>query len=151
MKKQNQPTPENYIKTKARSLPIDACYINENWQETGLASIIVVRKHTNGKYTIGIYLVDIFALGTKDSFYRFNIEKYELDEIIEKASYENMIEQNYAFVHNLIYGANAFAEDNDFKVCKEFNITQFILEEDTDDIELIEFEFGRDGEPFLIV
>lgn len=152
MKKQNQkqPTPENYIRTRARSLPVESCYLNHNWKESGLASIIVVRKHTNGNFTIGIYLVDLFALGTKDTFFRFNIPAHELDELIEKANTEQMIKADYALVHNIIYGANAYAEDNGFTVCKEFSLTRFVLEEDTEDIELIEIEFGNQGKPFLI-
>ena len=150
-KQKNQLSPDTYIRTKARSLPIDSCYINESWKVAGMASIIVARKHTNGKYTIGIYLVDTFALGTKDSFYRFNVEQHELDEIVERSDMERMIKTDYVLVHNIIYGANAFAEDNGYKTCKEFNTTQFILEEDTEDIELIELEFGKDGKPFLIM
>ena len=149
-KKQQQITPENYIKKIARSLPIDKCYINENWQEFGMASIIITRKHKTEKYTIGIYLVDTFALGTKDSFYKFHIDKSEVDEIVEKANEAKMIETDYVLVHNIIYGANAFAEEHDFKTCKDFNISQYILEEDTEDIEFIDIEFGKDGEPFVI-
>ena len=106
--------------------------------------------HKTGKYTIGIFLVDIFALGTKDSAYKFHIDKNEVDEIVEKANEAEMIETDYVLVHNIIYGANAFAEDNGFKFCKDFNISQYILEEDTEDIELIDIEFGKDGEPFVI-
>jgi len=46
--------------------------------------------------------------------------------------------------------ANAFAEDNDFKPCKDFELTKNILEEDDEKIELIEYEFGKDGKPFVI-
>lgn len=150
-KQQNQPSPETYLRTRARSLPIDACYVNEGWKDAGMASVIVARKHTNGKYTLGVYLVDTFALGTKDSFYRFNVEQHELDAIIERASMDKMVKTDYSLVHNIIYGANAFAEDNGYKPCKEFILTQYILEEDTEDIELIEIEFGKDGKPFLIL
>jgi len=152
MKKQNQkqPTPENYIRTRARNLPVESCYLNQKWKESGLASIIVARKHTNGNFTTGIYLVDLFALGTKDTYFRFNIPPHELDELIERMSTEQMIKADYVLVHNIIYGANAYAEDNGFTVCKEFALTRFILEEDTEDIELIEIEFGNQGNPFLI-
>ena len=152
MKKQNQrqQTPENYIRTRARSLPVDSCYVNSHWKESGMASIIVARKHNNGNFTIGIYLVDLFALGTKDTYFQFNIQLRELDEIIEKMGNGQMIKAGYALVHNIIYGANAFAEDNGFRVYKDFSVTQFILEEDTEDIELIEIEFGNSGKTFLI-
>ena len=152
MKKQvqKQQTPENYVRSRARGLAIDACYINDHWKESGMASILVARKHSNGNYTIGIYLVDLFALGTKDTFYRFNIEPAELDKMVDGMSSEQMMRSEYALIHNIIYGANAFAKDNGFKVHKDFAITQFILDEDTEDIELIEIEFGREGKPFLM-
>jgi hypothetical protein len=149
--KQKQLSPEAYLKTRARLLPIEACYVNDNWRETGMASVIVARKHTNGNYTVGVYLVDIFALGTKDSFFRFNVEPEVLHELIDHAYAIQPEEVDYALAHNIIYGANAFAEENDFKVCKDFNLTQFILEEDTEDIPLIEIEFGKNGKPLLIM
>lgn len=34
-------SPENYIRTRARLLPIGKCYINEGWAESGFASIVV--------------------------------------------------------------------------------------------------------------
>jgi len=157
MKLDKQLTPENYIRTKARSLPIAECYVNADWHDYGMAQIFVARSHTNGHYTVGIYLVDTFALGVKDSFFRFNIPRADLDELIEAVAsrYDEEIVQgfsktDYAIVHNIIYGAIAFAEEFNFKTCKEFALTQYILEEDDDAIELIEYEFGKDGVPFII-
>lgn len=146
-----QPTPEQYIRTRARKLPIDVCYINEGWKESGLASIIVVRKHTNQNYTFGVYLVDLFALGTKDTFFNFNVSQSVITEILGRSPDDKFIRVEYALVHNIIYGGNEFAEDNDFKISKDFKLTQFILEEDTEAIELIDIEFGKNGEPFLIL
>ncbi|MEI8201945.1 MAG: hypothetical protein WCH34_02975 [Bacteroidota bacterium] len=150
MKNKQQPllSPQSYIRTKARNLPIYASYINQNWKETGLATIIVVRKHTVEKYTLGVFIVDLLAYGTKDSFFRFSIEKHELEDMVDKPSY-GLILTDYALVHNIIYGANAFAEDNGFKICREFNLTQNLLEEDTEDIELIDIAFGQDAAAFL--
>lgn len=146
-----QPTPEQYIRTRARNLPIAACYINEGWKESGLASIIVVRKHTNQNYTFGVYLVDLFALGTKDTFFNFNESESVLSEMLERMQDDKFIKTEYTLVHNIIYGANEFAEDNGHKINKGFKLTQFILEEDTEAIELIDIEFGKDGEPFFIM
>ena len=40
-KKQNQSpqilSPENYIRQRARNLPIFKCFVNEGWDEEGLA------------------------------------------------------------------------------------------------------------------
>ena len=45
-------SPESYIKQRARTSSIEECPINSEWEEDGLASIIVARKHTNGNFNI---------------------------------------------------------------------------------------------------
>jgi len=153
MSTQKQPSPESYVRTRARKLSLGPCYVNDNWQEMGMANVIVTRKHTNGNFTVGVYLVDCLALGVKDSFFKFNVEEAELEEIINRSSGNQLVETDYVTAHNIVYGANAFAEEHGFKPCKEFkNNTQYILEDDeNEDIEIIEFEFGRDGKPLLIL
>jgi hypothetical protein len=141
-------TPTQYIRTRARTLPIEACYINSGWEKTGMASILVARKHSNGNLTMGVYLVDLYALGTKDSFYSFNEGPEKLEQMLETQVFEKC---EYVLAHNIIYGANEFAEEHGFRVCREFGLTQYILEEDDDKIPLMELEFGKDGVPFLII
>jgi len=148
MKNQAQLSPKKYIVTKARTLPIYKCLISENWEESKLATIVVMRQHTNENVTAGIYLVDIAAQGTKDTFFEFSINE---NEFLEKASANKLIEVDYTLVHNIIYGANAFATENGFRLHRDFlGITQFILEEDTEEIPLMELEFGQNGKPFSI-
>lgn len=151
--KQAQPqklSPEKYIRLKARSLPIVKCSITKNWEEFGMAEIVVARRHAGGNYTIGVYLVDVFCLGVKDSIYKFNIDELDYEEMMEFV-FDRHEDISYEEVHNIIYGAISFAEDLGIEPDKSFNLTQYILEEDTDDIPLIEYEFGKEGEPFLIV
>ncbi|MDR1585418.1 MAG: DUF1186 family protein [Prevotellaceae bacterium] len=140
-------SPTQYIKTKARNLPITECLINKNWQESGLANILVVRQHKSGNYTIGLYLVDIFCLGVKNAAYKFNISEEELEEIREHTLWEPV---SYEVVHNIIYGGLAYAEDLGIAPHKDFALSRYILEEDTDEIPLIEYEFGKNGKPFLV-
>lgn len=150
MKKQQpkQLSPENYIKTKARTLPIDACYINSDWKENGLANVFVVRKHTNGNFTFGVYLVDLFALGTKDTFFNFNQPPDVLNNLLFRA---NIVKTDYNLVHNIVFGGNEYALENGFKIHKDFEkLTKYILEIDDDIIPLIDIEFGKEGKPFLI-
>jgi len=151
-------SPEKYIQTRVRSLPITNCYVNKNWQQVGMAYIVVARKHNNGNFTYGVYHVDTFAVGMKDTFYRFNMLPIHFDEFINnfrdfyEQDEESLIEKtDYVIVHNIIFGAIAFAEEHDYKPQKDFALTKNILEEDDDNIELIEYEFGKDGEPFLII
>ena len=77
MKKQHkqqvqQLSPVEYIRTKARLLPIYKCYINSYWIEAAMAGILIARQHKNGNFTIGVYFVDTFRRGLFKSAYFFS-------------------------------------------------------------------------------
>lgn len=145
-------SPEKYIKEKARTLPIAHCYMSKNWQEAGEANIVVARKHPQGTLTLAHYLVDTFCLGVKDSFYRFSMSETEYEDIMGRMTIDGFMQEvPYEEVHNLIYGAIAFAEEAGIEPDKSFALTQYLLEEDTEEIPLIDYEYGRDGQHYLVV
>lgn len=145
-------TPENFIRKRARNLPIHKCYISDDWKENGECNIIIERKHGNGNITLGVFLVDLFCLGVKDTFYQYNISELEEEEFLGRFTGDNKVtEAGYNLVHNIILSAVEFAEDYGFKTHKDFErITQYILAEDTEDIPLMEIECGKDGKPFFV-
>lgn len=145
-------SPENYIRQKARNLPIYECQINDNWKEMGTAQIIISRIHANGNLTFAIYMVDLLCLGIRDTLYGFNSSKDKYEELLDTLSEGLlMVNTDYTLIHNIIFAAKEFAGDLGFKPYKDFtSITQYMLEEDTDDIELIEIECGRNGKPVFI-
>jgi hypothetical protein len=143
-----QLSPENYIKNKARTLPLDKCYVNDGWKEAGMANIFVVRKHTTGNRTVGMYLVDLFSQGTKNTHFQFNQPEMLINQLLSGG---NFVEIDYNLAHNIIYGGNEYAIENGFKIHKDFiNLTQYILEVDDDRIPLIDVEFGKNGKPLVI-
>jgi hypothetical protein len=125
--------------------------VNKGWEDSGLATITVARKHTNGNITMGMYLVDLKCLGIKDAFYRFNIPESEYRELLEEME-ENMDLESisYTLAHNIIFAGIEFAEDYGLKPHKGFGVAKYILEEDTDDIDLIEIECGENGKPLYV-
>jgi len=147
-------SPEKYIRTRARTLPLGLCYINGNWKATGMAFIVVTRKHVNDNITFGAYQVDLFCLGVKDAFCNFNISPFELEELIKKKDTDShgvdkMMIVDYVLVHNIIYGSIEYADELGFHPCKDFKLAQYILEEDDEHIELIDIEFGFKGKPAI--
>lgn len=145
-----QLSPKKYIETKVRSLPIYKCLVNQDWREAGLANVIIMRQHVNGNVSGGIYLVDLKCLGIKDTMWFFN--EYE-EDMIEKFFSGDVPFQtiDYTLAHNIVYAGHDFAMEFDIHPEKEFAISRFVLEEDTDDIPLIEIETGENGMPHLIV
>ena len=144
--------PVNYIKTKARTLPVYECLVNAGWEKEQLANLVIARRHSNGNITAGLYLVDLTCLGVKDTHFFFNVSETEyhenlelflsIDEGVEKISYE--------LAHNIVHAGIEFAEIYRFYPHKDFtSITQYILEEDTEAIPLIEIECGIEGLPAL--
>lgn len=146
---QKQCSPQEYIRSRARKLPLGDCYLTSGWEECGEAVACVVRIHPQHTYTVGVYLIDTFCLGVKDSYWYFSIDEHEFEELMVRLNPYNLSQMSYEEVHNLIYGAVAFAEEGGIAPHESFKLTQYLLEEDTEDIPFIEYEFGKDGKHFL--
>lgn len=156
-KKKKQPpkqllTPAKYIQLKARSLPIAVCYINEDWKSKRMADILVARKQPSGNFTVAIFHVDLLCLGVKNATSKFNLTPLEFDYSTSTDVLKRRTNISYNEVHSIIYGALAFAqEEAGFAPHPHFTLAQYLLEENSDKIPLIEYEFGKDGKPFLAV
>lgn len=147
-KKHNQPvklSPKAYLKNRARSLPIYKCWINEEWEDEMMAHIFLVRKHSNGNLTFGTFLVDLVEAGLKDCFAGVNETEAHVMGIL-KDYRDDFIEIDYNVAHNIVYGGLEFAVEQGRRVCREFEWAQYVLEEDTDDIPLINLPFGLEGD-----
>ncbi|NJN35204.1 MAG: hypothetical protein HC817_14095 [Saprospiraceae bacterium] len=111
----------------ARSLQISDCYVNEDWAENGLASIVVSRVHVTGNVTIGVYLVDIYCLGLKNTTFRFNMPYDEYEEFVDMI-YEphesDRIEIDYDLAHSIIFGAINYAAKLGFAPEKDWAFSQ---------------------------
>jgi hypothetical protein len=149
MTKQQNLSPEKYIASKGRSLPYHESLINDDWKESGIASIILSKKMPSGKLITGIYIVDIYCLGLKNTLYKFALDLSGYKELIEDigGNYK-LTECSLADAHNIIYGAIDFAEASGFKPQKDFRVTEYLLDPDLIDDGIDRLEFGKDGKPF---
>ena len=138
---------ENFIRQRVRNLEIGPCYITDDITSQGEGFVVVSRLHTGGRISLACYLLDVYCVGVKDSFYRLRMEDYDLDEFIDKIEGK---ECSYDEAHNWVYGAIDFAEEGGISPDKSFNLTKYFLKEDTDDVPLIEYEYGKDGQHMLI-
>lgn len=146
-------SPYRFMREKARTLPLGKCYIAPpDWQESGMAHVIVSRVRPSGNLVMAAFLVDTFCLGVKDAGYHENMPSSDFEEYLSNYRKGMGLEEiSYNEAHNIIYGAMAFAEEGGIKPIKEFDPAGYILAEDTDDIPLIEYDFGKNGKHFLVV
>ncbi len=145
-------SPENYIRQRARTLPISECRVNKEWKESGLADVLVARRHTNNNLTFGLFLVDLKCLGVKDATWRFNVPESEYQEFLDLMDRNiDNINIPYPLAHNIVLAGIEFAGEYGFKPHKDYSsVAQYILEEDTDEVELIEIECGHNGKPLYL-
>jgi len=145
---------EKYIKSRARTLTIDRCLVNADWETSKFAHVIVIRRHTNGNFTYAGYLVDLLCLGVKDTYYEFNDAEDHLKYRLEAYQQEmEMTAIEYSLAHNIIFAGNDLATEYHIPQHTDFvSDTRYLLEEDDDKIPLIEIHTGnKDGLPHLIV
>ncbi len=148
---QQELSPEQYLRQRMRTVPIGTCYATEEIPHSGIIYVVVTRRHTGGRVSAALFMVDVYCLGVKESFYRLWLEDDELEELLElPTDLIEFRECSYEEAHNRIYGAIAFAEEAGIKPDKSFQLTKYLLEEDTDDIPLIEYDYGHNGKHFLI-
>jgi len=126
------------------------CCINPSWKEIGLANILLAREKPDGSIIFAAYLVDIFCLGLKNTFWNPNISKKTYEEALEPSIYkEEPIECDISLARQIIYGAIEYASKMGFKPHKNFRITKYILGRKKDETKT-KIEFGKNGRPFYI-
>ncbi|OIN96186.1 hypothetical protein AUJ66_07050 [Candidatus Desantisbacteria bacterium CG1_02_38_46] len=119
---------KNLIK-HSDDFPVEQCLINSNWQKTGLASMVITRSQKDGKLIVGVFLVDIFCLGLKDTFFNANIPADQFEDIFLRKYYQNTepvtIGINYA--KEIIFGAIDYARKLGFEPQKNFKLSKYVL------------------------
>ena len=146
-------SPEKYIKEKARMLPLGKCYTYANWKDADEIMVIVTRIPPKGTVTCADFCIDKLCRGLIGTRYFFNVSPRKLAEIVEYYSdkeNDRMVEIPYEVAHNLIYGSIEFAEEAGIEPVDAWDITQYILEEDDDNVPLIEYQWGLNGMHYLL-
>ena len=136
---------------KAKQFPLYECMVNADWQGKGLAHILLSRKQPNNELIIGVFLVDIYCLGVKNTFCNGNISLDDYEKLKLRMSQESsLITCAPKLANRIIYGAIEYARKLGFEPQKDFALSQFILDEPSNTDLLFDVEFGKDGKPLYI-
>jgi hypothetical protein len=136
---------------RAEQFPIYECLLNQGWQNKGLAHILLSRKQPNNEFIIGVFLVDIYCLGLKNTFCNANIplENYEKLKL-RMAEESSLITCDPVLANRIVYGAIDYARKLGFEPQKDFRLSRFTLGEPSDANVPYSIEFGKDGKPLYI-
>jgi len=133
-------------------LPVQDCYVNPDWQESGKARIVVLRREEDGRLMAGVYLVDTWCLGVKDAFASADLtaERVEAD-LLRRCYFDRPpVSIGLNTAKEIIFGAIAYAENLGFAPHPDFKLASRVL--GTDPWEPVHgYRFGGpDGKPFYV-
>jgi yecA family protein len=126
-------------------------YIEKNWEEQGLAHLIVTRAHGDGLVDFAMFLVDLFCLGVKDAVFEADMSEDEAREWIEERLPEDHCERIHpSCAKKLIEGALTYAQTLGFAPHRDFRKARKVLAGIDASACPREFTYGRDGRPCYV-
>ncbi len=95
-----------------------ACYINGDWHEQGIGSLLVFRHMPDGSHVLGAFLIDFWCIGLKDAWGRLNLTNLEVDDALQRqrSSGMSIIRIEPAVARRLVAGAVRFSRQNGFRL-----------------------------------
>jgi hypothetical protein len=141
-----------FLIRQAHRYPIEGCWTQKDWQESGLAVVVIARRQPDGLLIFGDYLVDHFCLGVKDCFVRPDVPPSRFyNEYLPKMIPGRVpLEISADLAHELIYGSIEYAGQLGFRPHPDFKLAQQVLDPPDQHPRSGAVTFGKDGKPFYI-
>ena len=116
---------------KPETILSKAAGFRRDWQDSGLAVIVVARRQPDGNIVFGNYLVDYYCLGLKNTYFNVDIAPGEFRRSMLPRMFEDAgppMEISPALAHEIIYGAIEYADRYGFKPQRDFRNSQYVLD-----------------------
>ncbi len=136
----------------AAGAPIADVYTPEGLFEEGLGSVWFSRRLADGRYALGVFLVDAYCLGVKNAMYAvLDPEKYRVHlENFLHISEEKFVPCEPAYARKLVESAAAYARELGLAPHADYKIVKLIFGDVDASESHAHFTFGRDGNPFYV-
>ena len=149
------PSSPQAILRRARTYPLYECLISDNWNKKdnmGLVEVLVAREQPDGDICFGVYLIDIYSLGLKNTFANagFSRSRYQSEVRNKVFRAGKPVECSIELAHQMIYQSIEYAEQFGFEPEKDFMLSQYLLAPRSELEEPYQLTFGKDGKPFFI-
>ena len=90
------------------------CFVNADWREQGIASIVAFKDARGFGQVMGAFLVDLWCFGLKDAWGRTEVTGEEIDRTVNgRMKLEPL---DLAVAQRLVAGAIAFSRKNGFRL-----------------------------------
>lgn len=130
--------------------PVHEARMSGNLWASGVGYIIVARNMPSGEIAMGVYLVDVFCLGVKKTFYQIMSRRVYVDYIknMSRDLGTEVISPEYAA--KVVTRAVAYAESLGFVPDAEYRRSKLVLGGIDPAACPDEMTFGKDGKPLYI-
>ena len=125
---------------------LEACYISAGWQESGIATIHLVRENPEGGFALGCFLIDVWCAGLKDAWGNLNLLHDDIDRHMDHAKERvDLIRIEPEAARSLVAGAIRFGRQNGFRLPPRYERWLHLLGEIPDPASADLQPFGKDG------
>jgi hypothetical protein len=149
------PSSPQAILRRARTYPIYECLISDNWNKKdskGLVEVLIARKQPDDNICFGVYLIDVYCLGLKNTFANTDFSRSRYQSEIRNKIFRagKPVECSIELAQQMIYQSIEYAEQFGFEPQKDFMLSQYLLTPRGELEEPYDLTFGKDGKPFFI-
>lgn len=136
----------------AREYPLYGCWVIKNWQEAGLTPVVIARQQEFRRIVFGVYLVDYYCLGIKNSFARTDCSFSKFERELPVLCSGEPEPRSVEFAHEMIYGALEYADKLGFQPHPDYYQmgANLILDPPDAHPRMDHIAFGHHGKPLYI-
>jgi hypothetical protein len=134
----------------AKNSSINSCLIRKNIFSEGIGTAIISREMPNDYLGVGVFLLDVWCLGVKNTYFSVLSENEYTDRIKEISIHETLENIHPACARKLIEQCIHYSDALGFKPHKDFKISRRLLMDVDPNVCPNQYIFGKDGKPFYI-
>ena len=155
-RKQSQQTSEGInprrLLRMARRMPVEGAWVQQGWQDQGVARFLIARTQPNDNIMFGEYIVDYFCVGIKDASYASNVNRETFSNEVIPRLYSGTppLDIEASLAHEVVWGAVEYAESLGFDPHRNFREASRILDPAGTMPRSGSIDFGYQGIPLYI-
>lgn len=132
---------------RAAHAPIRHCLVPETLFDAGIGTVILARGITASYLTLGVFLVDTWCLGIKDTYFR-SLDAEDFEMMIDDTTPMASVDPSYA--RKLLRAAAAWAASIGFSPHRDFVAVERLFGDVRADASDVTFQFGREGKVLYV-
>src|SRR5882724_5396418 len=125
-------------------------HILKDWKAQGMTRVVVARTRDDGLIEAGVFLVDVFCLGVKDSFYTEASSVDWADMLNRMLPVHERLALHPACARKFVEGAVAYAEALGFSPHHDYKKARRVFGSVSASECSEVFTYGNDGKPLFI-